>query len=170
MTEEHKLEDLFFMSKALKQALTDGIENWAQDTDKRSAWLETEPLAWHSIAGTMLVGLFSYTEGRAGKAWWKRLRSPTAKRDLRILWKARNQFVHADSKLVQNKWSSILDVQEFQNYCDELSAGNLKDDKGNKYPVYMTYEKGQILFNKDAINHFSSLFEVAFQASRLGRL
>lgn len=58
MTGNHRLEQLFFMTRALDQALTDGIENWADDTSERKAWLDSDDLAWHVFAGTMLVGLF----------------------------------------------------------------------------------------------------------------
>ena len=118
----------------------------------------------------MLVGLFAFTEGRVGKGWWKKLKSKSAKRDLRILWKARNQFVHADSLLVKSRWNTVLDIQEFTDYCTELARGKLQDDKGNVYPIFVIYEDGRIRFNKEAINHFRGLFEVAFQASRLGSL
>jgi hypothetical protein len=89
---------------------------------------------------------------------------------LPILWKARNAFVHNGSKMIINKYNAAEDVNDFEAYCVSLQNGELKDDRGNIYPVFMTFENSVIHFNKNAINQIRSLFEVAFQAERLGRL
>lgn len=167
---EHRVKELFFMTRALDQALTSGIADWAADTDRHTAWLRQDPMAWHVFAGTMLVGLFAFAEGRLGRWWWDNLRSETAKRDLTILWKARNAFVHADSELLVNSFNSAEDVAKFEDYCTRLSDGEFTDDRDNQYPVFMTLQGSTIRFNEEAINQFRALFEVAFQAERLGRL
>lgn len=113
---------------------------------------------------------FAYAEGRIGRNWWNQLRSESAKRDLPILWLARNAFVHADSKLIISKHVCAEQVRDFEDYCTSLQKGALEDDKGNIYSIFMSYESSTIRFNKEAINQFRSLFEVAFQAERLGRL
>ena len=170
MRNNHRLEPLFFMTRALQQAMSDGIESWADDTGERKAWLENDPLAWHVFAGSMLVGLFAFTEGRIGRSWWAKLNSESAKRDLPILWRARNAFVHADNKLIQNEFNTAKQISDFKDYCVSLQKGELRDDKGNVYPAFMNFDGSMIHFNKVAINHFRVLFEVAFHAERLGRL
>jgi len=168
--EEQKLEHLFFMVRGLRQALTQGIEFWAEDTARRTAWLNDDDLAWHTIAGTMLTGTFSYTEGKIGRFWWNTLRSEAAKRDLQLLWMARNAFTHGDSKLGVSKFSSAEDIKSLKQYCDKLAAGEILDDHENAYPAYMTFEDSVIRFTRDAIQIFAALFEVAYQAERLNRM
>lgn len=118
----------------------------------------------------MLTGAFSYTEGKIGRFWWNDLRSEAAKRDLQLLWMARNAFTHEDSKLEESRFTSADDIESLREYCDRLAAGEILDDKGNSYPAYMSFEDSVVRFTREAIQIFTALFEVAYQAERLKRI
>lgn len=152
------LKHLFWMVRALEQGLTQGVESWAENTQKRSNWLNQDKDAWHVIAGIMLVGCFAYTEGHLGRRWWNNMNSAAAKRDLNILWVVRNAFVHRDSALTPVKLTKIA------TYCKDLKKGKILDDKGNVYPVYMKLIKNRVVLNKDAVHIFARIFETAYRA------
>jgi len=106
MSNEQKMpKQAFWMARGLEQALTQGIEFWAEDSTERTAWLHEDDLSWHVLAGTMLTGCFAYAEGKMGARWWKKMTSDAARRDLHQLWIARNAFVHKDNKplLIEHK-------------------------------------------------------------------
>jgi len=53
-------KSIFWMARGLEEALSYGIERWAEDTGNRTQWLSNDPEAWNVIAGTMLVGCYAY--------------------------------------------------------------------------------------------------------------
>jgi len=155
---------IFWLARALEQALTNGVETWASDTTNRSNWLHTDHYAWHVIAGTMLVGCFAYTEGKMGRKWWLNMNSRSAKRDLDILWIVRNAFVHKDSIPNNLRSTTSDDISKIDAYCRELEEGKILDDKGNAYPVFMMYQGNRIILKRESINVFARLFETAYRS------
>ena len=154
----------FWMARGLEQSLTQGLESWAEDTPDRAKWLSEDNEAWHVIAGTMLVGCFAYAEGKQGKNWWQDMRSEAAKRDLDILWIARNAYVHKDGNPAELWSTSEADIDRIRQYCVDLESGNIFDDKGNKYPIYMQFTDENIILNKCTISIIARLFETAYRA------
>ena len=166
----NRIEDLAFMGSALEQALTQGVDSWANDTQARKDWRDNDPLATHVFATTMLIGLFSYSEGRLGRRWWEQLNSASARRDFEILWLARNSFVHNDSKMVVSQFLSITQLNKFAEYHQDIINGDILDDHGNVYPVFMSLNGSELCLNEKSFHIFKSLFSVAYRAERLGRL
>lgn len=170
MPTNNRVEDLVYMATALEQALTQGVEKWSLDVEARSLWLNSDPTARHVFCGTMLVGLFAYAEGRLGRFWWVQLRSAAMRRDLPILWKARNAFVHQDSRLEVNSHNSQQDIDDFKNYCEMLERREIKDDHDNAFPQYLTLSGTELRFSESSFHVFRSIFVTAFNAERLGRI
>jgi len=155
---------IFWMSRALEQGLTRGVEVWAEDTQERSNWLNQDKDARHVIAGTMLVGCLAYVEGQLGLRWWNNMNSAASKRDLDILWIVRNAFVHKDSVPKDLSSTSPADLAKIAIYCQDLQDGRILDDKGNVYPVYMELSGDRVLLNENAIRIFAGVFETAYRA------
>ena len=155
---------LFYMTRALEQALTQGVEHWAADVDERSKWLSEGGDAKHILAGTMLVGCLAYSEGKLGPRWWKKMNSRAARRDIDILWIARNAFVHKDSIPKDLKSVSPDDLASIEAYCKELADGKILDDHGNVYPRYIELIGDNVVFKEHAIAIFARLFETTYRA------
>jgi len=158
-------EHVFWMVRGLEQALTQGIEVWAEDTSKRMQWLYEDDLSWHVLAGTMLTGCFAYAEGRMGPRWWENVTSDAARRDLHQLWIARNAFVHKDSKPADLNSTTDTHINELKEYCARLSSGEILDDLGNSYPTYMRFDSSEIRFTREAIHVIARLFETVYRWS-----
>lgn len=156
---------VFWMARGLERALTNGIEFWAEDTAARTAWLHEDKEAWHILAGTMLVGCFAYAEGVMGSRWWNNMRSDAARRDLHLLWIARNAFVHKGGNPSELRSTTDSDIDMLSKYCSDLAAGTILDDKGNSYPEYMQFVDHKIRFTRDAIHVIARLFETAYRWS-----
>lgn len=156
---------VFWMVRGLEHALTNGVEFWAEDTSGRSAWLHEDKEAWHVLAGTMLVGCFAYAEGVMSPKWWNNMTSSAARRDLHLLWIARNAFVHKDSNPSELRSATVADIDILRKYCSDLATGRILDDKGNSYPAYMQFIDHKIRFTKDAMHIIASLFETAYRWS-----
>lgn len=159
-------ESIFWMARGLEEALEFGIERWAEDTDRRTRWLNEDADAWHVIAGTMLVGCYSYAEGKLGRKWWVKMNSDSARRDLEIHWIIRNAFVHKDS--TPKDLDSVNDKKllELELYCNKLKEGKIYDDKGNVYPIHMNLVEDKIILNKEALSLIARLFETAYRSFR----
>ncbi len=144
----------YHFASCLKHALTKGVDSYASDTTKRASFVEENQ---HLFAGTMLVAMFSYLESTLGKNWISRCGGRQT-RELFCLRFARNAFVHANSHIRDlSSYSKDLETN-LEGFIDELKQGNIKDDKGNAYPVYMSLsQEGVITFNKDAIQIFYAI-------------
>jgi hypothetical protein len=157
-------KSIFWMARGLEQSLNQGITRWAEDTIARSQWLTQDAEAWHVIAGTMLVGCYSYAEGKLGKKWWSSMRSTSAKRDLELHWIVRNAFVHRDSIPKNLKSINATEIAELMTYCTNLKDGKILDDKGNVYPCHMEFQCDRIVLNREAISLIARLFETVYRS------
>jgi hypothetical protein len=113
----------------------------------------------------MLVGCFAYAEGLMGPRWWNNNTSDAARRDLHLLWIARNAFVHKGSNPSALRGTTDADIDMLRKYCSDLAAGTILDDKSNIYPVYMQFNDHKIRFAKDALHIIARLFETAYRWS-----
>ena len=159
-------ETMLWMANCLKQALTRGAEDWADDTVSRAAWLEEEQ-ARHVLAGTVLVGCMAYAESKLGKRWWQQIASSAASRDLDLLNVVRHAFVHSDS-IPENLEHRVHKerASDIEKYCADLAGNKIKDDKGNVYPVYVRWEGGRIIFGVEAIHVLERIFFTAYKNFR----
>ncbi|MFM2414485.1 MAG: hypothetical protein RI911_178 [Candidatus Parcubacteria bacterium] len=148
------------MTSALAAIFTQGVNHWSTDTNQRTEWIESEPSAWHLLSGTMLVGLFAYTESNTERFFWKKLKKPSNKVHFEMLWIARNVFVHNNSIVKKSRFIKSDSVKRFEKYCSDLANSKIIDDKGQVFPIYLTLSRDkEIFFSKSAINIFRALFQ-----------
>ena len=157
-TIDHNVTDLseqgYYFSSCLYHALTKGVEDYANDTERRARFVTENE---HLFAGTMLVGVLSYLESTLGNSWISRCGGRQT-RELSCLRFVRNAFVHSNSHVRDlNSYSQHLE-DELRSFIEDLSDGKIKDDKGNVYPYYMELSsEGVVTLKREAMNIFRAL-------------
>ncbi|MCD4667048.1 MAG: hypothetical protein K8R44_00345 [Sulfurimonas sp.] len=147
---KYKKEGAFFFF-SLEHALTYGISHFGEDTKERKEFIENNE---HLYAGTMLVALFSYLESTLGRTWISRC-GGRKKSELEILRFVRNAFIHCNSHIRDLNSHSEYEEKRLRKYISNLKAGNIEDEKGNIYPVYIDItDEGVITLKKSAIHVF----------------
>ena len=150
---KHKKAGYFFFS-SLEHALTYGVSHFGEDTDDRKAFIEGND---HLYAGTMLVALFVYLESTLGRTWISRC-GGRKKSELEMLRFVRNAFVHANSHIRDLDTHSEHEENRLRDYVSKLKKGDIKDEKGNKYPVYIDIsDDGVVSLNQNAFHIFKVL-------------
>ncbi len=75
--------------------------------------------------------------------------------ELEMLRFVRNAFIHSNSHIRDLNSYSEDEEKRLRDYVSELNAGNIKDEKGNTYPVYIELtEEGVVSLNENAIHIF----------------
>ena len=147
---KHKKAGMFFFF-SLEHALTYGVSHFGEDTEERKEFIENNE---HLYAGTMLVALFAYLESTLGRTWISRC-GGRKESELEILRFVRNAFIHSNSHIRDLNSHSEHEEKRLREYISDLKAGNIKDEKGNIYPVYIDIsDEGVISLNKNAIHIF----------------
>ena len=148
-TEHKKASAFFFLS--LEHALTFGVSHFGEDTEDRGRFVENNE---HLYAGTMLVALFAYMESTLGRTWISRC-GGRKKDELEMLRFVRNAFIHSNSHIRDMDSHSEHEEDRLRNYIAKLKAGDIKDEKGNTYPVYMDIsDEGVVSLKANAIHIF----------------
>jgi len=140
--------------QCLYRIFTRGVEDYADDTQRRAKFVEDN---LHLFAGTMLVGLFAFLESTLGKNWITRC-GGRQKRELECLRFARNAFVHTNSHIRDLGTYSLDEEAKLRAFIQDIEAGRIRDDKGNAYASYMTLtDDGVVKFNEHAFNIFRAI-------------
>lgn len=146
-----------FFTRALKHALTQGVQGFVEGTDRRRAWFQDSA---HLFPDFMLVGCFAYLEGQLGQGWIEKY-GRKHKRDLYCMRLIRNAIVHKSGDLkkcrhfsgknINAKRGRPSDINAYVvRYALALKKRNIKDDKGKPIPVYFTVSNGLVKLNNKA--------------------
>ncbi|MBL4783470.1 MAG: hypothetical protein JKX92_14635 [Porticoccaceae bacterium] len=132
------------------------VSHYAEDTAERTQFFKDNE---HLIAGTMLVSVFAYLESTLGENWIDRCGGNQTK-ELKCLKLVRDAFVHTNNHIRDlgiYKNNPALEY-ELRSFIKELSEGNIRDDKGNIYPTYISLsEDGVVSLNGQAIQVFAAI-------------
>ena len=147
----------YFYISCLKHALTFGVEHYAEDTAKRTKFLEENG---HLISGTMLVSVFAYLESTLGENWIER-HGGRQTRELNCLKFIRDAFVHKNSHLRDLGSYTPAKEQDLRQFIQDMTDGKVTDDKGNVYPCYIEISSnGVVKFNEHAMQIIAALGKV----------
>ena len=144
----------------LKGLFNDGVKRYAEDTPERSEFVLDNQ---HVFAGTVLCSMFAYLEStlggksESGGTWIDRHGGPM-KSHLECLRIVRNAFVHSNSYVGDLQNVTEVEKKRLRAFITDLESGNIKDDRGNKFPCYMSISTDdKITFNQCAIHIFCTI-------------
>lgn len=150
----------YFYFSCLQALFTRGTEDFGKDTARRADFVSNNQ---HLFAGTVLCAMFAFLESNLGGksndgATWVTRYGGRAEDELKCLRLVRNAFVHSNGRIGDLKSATENDKNALRGFIEKLEAGEVKDDKGNQYPVYMTLtDDEEVVLNEHAIRVFTSL-------------
>ena len=165
---------LFF--KALRQGLTSGPKQFAEDTERRKLWFADRS---HYFPEMMLIGSFAYLEGELGSGWIKKY-GGRYKRELFILRHIRNAVVHeaGDLKRLNAFPPKKVDARNgrppdiakaVRRFASDLRRGRVTNKDKTVVPTYINVSRqGVATLNDDAFRRLGVLVAVILRNS--GRL
>ena len=125
-----------FYIETIYLALTKGVDDYVE-TPRRQNFYDNNA---HLIAGTMLVGIFSYLESVVGKNWIDQY-GGNFRAHLKSLKFIRNAFVHTNGNLRQLGSFSETKLQKLKDLISSLQSGNIQDEKGHVFPDYIALDQ-----------------------------